>query len=47
MSRRLCPAPSLSGNPLGTYLFMSDKPQGPPLPTLWLRLVVGTRLGLQ
>lgn len=33
--------------PLGVYLFMSGRPQELPLPTLWLRLGVGTRPGLQ
>lgn len=31
----------------GIYLFMSGRPQELPLPTLWLRLVVGTRPGPQ
>lgn len=33
--------------PLGVYLFMSGRPQELPLPTLWLRFVVGTKPGLQ
>ena len=33
--------------PPGIYLFMSGRPQELPLPTLWLRLVPGTRPGLQ
>ena len=40
--------PTLWGKPPpGVYLFMSGRPQELPLPTLWLRLVVGTRPGLQ
>ena len=41
-------SPTLWGKPPpGVYLFMRGRPQELPLPTLWLRLVVGTRPGLQ
>lgn len=40
-------SPTLWGVLLGVYLFIRGRPQELPLPTLWLRLVVGTRPGLQ
>lgn len=46
MGRLQQPHP-LRAPPPGIYLFMSGRPQELPLPTLWLRLVVDTRPGLQ